>query len=77
MIFTDDDLKRLKQYIDVRQKCSMDVPVHPDIASFFSEVEALLARLEAVERFVDHSFMPIEREDHPDYIAWRISKGYK
>lgn len=51
--FGDEDLKRLKEYIHVRKDLSRDVPVHPEIASFLVEVEALLARLEAAEKTVD------------------------
>ena len=65
MPFTDDELettKRQHRHTSSKTDC---------------RTCALIRRLEAAERFIDHSFMLIEREDHPDYIAWLKSAGLK
>ena len=61
MTFTDDDLKRLSNEMD-----------HTDQ---FPKLKALIARMEAAERFIDHSGMMIDAEDHPYYRAWRKAAG--
>lgn len=40
-----------------------------------SPICRLIARLEAAERLIAHSFKPIEWEDSSEYIAWRKSAG--
>ncbi len=61
MPFSDDDLKRLKELID---------PVRGETNGqfFYDEISALLARLEAAERYC-------ETQDYKDRMAWKVSKG--
>lgn len=79
MTFTDDDLKQVKEYCEVRRDLSHDVPVHPDIAFLGESVLALVARLEAAEHLVEHlhgpSAAPCCQIAEDLYQAWRKAAG--
>jgi hypothetical protein len=63
--FTDDDLKRYKNH---------DYSL-PQQASWNDAIDALLARLEAAEHFINTNFMTTEWKDQPCYKAWRKACG--
>ena len=66
MIFTDDDLERLKE----------DLPyIINEINGSGYKLYGLIARMETAERFINHSFMLIEWENHENYKAWRKAAG--
>lgn len=67
MTFSDDDLKRLKHIlIEDKKLGTLDQGV------FIDELLALLARLEAAERFLEGYS---DLKDDPTYEAWRKAAG--
>jgi hypothetical protein len=66
--FTDEDLKRLKDYIAAYTP-EMRVAENLEGNAFdFDEVEALLCRLEAAERYIDNPCLTYKN-------AWRKAAG--
>lgn len=70
-VFTDNDLKRLKEF-RLQGYHTWTAFEQNEIVNL---VDALLFRLEAAEHFINTSFMPIELEDNPNYLAWRKAAG--
>jgi hypothetical protein len=67
--FTDDDLKRLRAiFIDKKPDCMSS----EDLAKYLC---ALLARLEAVERYASNIRKGREGWFNPEYEAWRKVAG--
>ncbi len=66
MIFSDEDLKRLKEYLENYKPQTWQSPVTPD------NLKALIRRLEAAERIViwAHGICPDTMEE-----AWRKACG--
>jgi hypothetical protein len=70
MSFSDNDLKRLKERIE-----HADAPPKSNGVGLTTvQLEALLARLEAAERYADR-FEPIDDEDIELLQAWRSAAG--
>lgn len=72
--FTDEDLKRLKKAVAEQPPFWEDIILTEDGGERFY-LQALIARLEAAEEFINKSFMPVEYEDYPDYKEWRKAAG--
>ncbi len=69
-MFTNDDLKRLKEYIEN----------NPEPSEWFEAQKALLARLEAAEKLCDHDTDQCEEEGMGCYRCrltkiWRKAAG--
>lgn len=83
LTFTDDDLKRLKENMDVIPGICWGQILGNKLAAQCFDLSAIIARLEAAEAMVDLSQCRHAYEDHDNgpcdyaiaYLAWRKVAG--
>lgn len=79
MTFTDDDLKRLKELATLAESSGWSMDEETDFNHFFYEhFYAVLARLEAAEKFAENAWEWMDSGDDKivkQYEVWRKAAG--